>query len=536
MNKAPSPDGLALSGQSRTPILELDRVNKSFGSIRALKDVSLSVAAGEIHCLLGENGAGKSTLCNIVFGFLNLDSGEMRLAGRAFRPSDPADCLAAGISMVHQHFSVISSMTVIDNLMLGQVRGRLRRAEYADKIHELSSEYRLKIDPYKRIRDMSVGERQRVEFLKCLLRRPRLLVLDEPTAVLPPTEIDAVFGVCRQMASQGAGIILVTHKLAEVADVADRTTVLRGGRVVETSAMRGTDTASLIRAMIGRDLDSLDKALAGSLGVETESGQPDAATKHQPIGSVLHVEELSYYDSSGVARLQDVDFAVAPGEIVGLAGVEGNGQGELADILAGMLAPTAGRVLIAGRDMTGRPPREVAAAGAGIVPEDRHVSGCILRMSVAENLFLNEFRRFSRFGVLRRSAMHEAAKTIMHERDIRASGPTAPMWSLSGGNQQKAVLARELGRKPLLLLVAAQPTRGLDVGAVEAVYRRIRDARNAGAGVLLISSELSELLAVANRVLVVYRGRIVGGFPARPEHQEAIGALMSGQTQVATAA
>jgi general nucleoside transport system ATP-binding protein len=524
--------GRDFSTPTGSPILELDGLSKNFGAVPALSDVSLTVRAGEVHCLLGENGAGKSTLCNIVFGFQGPDAGRMRFCGHPFQPSGPAECLAAGIAMVHQHFSVIETMTVVENLMLGRVRGRLRRAEFAEQIRRVSRDYRLEIKPDQLIEDMSVGERQRVEFVKCLIRNPRLLVLDEPTAVLPPSEIDSLLEICRLVANDGCGVILVTHKLAEVAAIADRTTVLRGGRVVESVAMRDADISGLVRAMVGRELEALDKVMAGSLGMEADSsvrGNSVAAGPHRNAANSLKVENLVYRDPAGVARLEHVNFGVAAAEIVGLAGVEGNGQSELADIIAGIVTPTAGHVSVGGRDLTGQSPRAVAAAGVSVVPEDRQGAGCILSMSVAENLFLADLDRFCRFGILSHGAMNKASSALMRDNDIRAAGPEAPMRSLSGGNQQKAILARELSRRPLIFLLAAQPTRGLDVGAVEAVYKRIRSARDNGAGILLISSELTELLAVADRIIVMYRGRIVGECPASSAYREKLGSLMSGQ-------
>jgi simple sugar transport system ATP-binding protein len=521
-----------------SPILELNGLNKNFGASPALTDVSLTVRAGEVHCLLGENGAGKSTLCNIVFGFLQPDAGCMRFRGRSFQPSSPADCLTAGIAMVHQHFSVIESMTVVENLMLGRVRGPLRRKDFSEQIRRVSRNYQLEIEPDKLISDMSVGERQRVEFVKCLIRNPRLLVLDEPTAVLPPTEIDSLLKICRLVANDGCGVILVTHKLAEIAAVADRTTVLRGGRIVKSVAMKDADTSQLVRAMVGRELEALDKVMASSLGMEADpaSERTVSASPHRNVANALLVEDLVYRDREGATRLEHVNLNVAAAEIVGLAGVEGNGQSELADIVCGVVTPTTGRVSVGGRDLTGQSPRGVTAAGVSVVPEDRQGAGCILSMSVTDNLFLGDLDRFCRFGILRRGAMNKASSALMRDNDIRAAGPQAPMRSLSGGNQQKVILARELSRKPLLFLLAAQPTRGLDVGAVEAVYKRIRSARDNGAGILLISSELTELLAVADRIVVMYRGRIVGECPASSGYREKLGSLMSGQAATRTVA
>ncbi len=501
-------------------MLTLSGVSKRFGALAALDNVSLDIAGGEIHCLLGENGAGKSTLCNVIFGIHAPDQGSMDLAGVPYRPAGPADALAQGIAMVHQHFSLVSDMTVVDNLLLGQARGRLDRRGCARRVAVLSAEYGLAIEPFAKIQDLSVGERQRVEIIKCLMREPRLLVLDEPTAVLLPAEIAALIDVCRRVAARGCGVMLVTHKLAEITSVATRATVLRGGRTVAVSANPAGDITMLVRAMIQRELGSID----------------GEATRGEAVGAVARdvvaeISGLQYRDAQGVVRLDDVSIDVARGEIVGVAGVEGNGQSELAGILSGMLRPTGGRFVLqpGARDLTARRPGEITAAGVGVVPEDRHAVGCITAMSVAENLFLGRLAGFARMGLLRRGSFRSSAASLMQRFDVRAAGPDAAFASLSGGNQQKAVLARELTLANLAFLVAAQPTRGLDVGAVEAVYGHIRDACRRGVGVLLISSELDELLAVADRIVVFYRGRIVGTCPASAAYREQVGAMMSGQ-------
>jgi simple sugar transport system ATP-binding protein len=519
-------------------LLELQGITKRFGTVTALDEVSLSVRAGEVHCLLGENGAGKSTLCNVIFGVQAPDAGTMRLPDGPFSPAGPADSLAAGIVMIHQHFSLVPTMSAVENLMLGPLGGRLRRVEFAARIRALTAEYHLDVDLDRPVGDLSVGERQRVEIVKCLVRNPRLLVLDEPTAVLPPEEVGALLAICRRVAAAGRGVILVTHKLAEIASVADRTTVLRAGRVVESVEMARADMRALVRSMVGRDIVSLDATAAATLGVAAAPAAappPDApdrvgrrAAGGRPPEDALVLDGVSFRDAAGGVRLDGVTSVVKPGEIVGVAGVEGNGQSELGMILAGLARPSAGRVFVGGRNLTGRSAGEVSEAGVGIVPEDRHGVACIGGMSVAENLFLGRLHRFSRFGLLRRRALTAAAADLMARFDVRASGPQAPISELSGGNQQKAVLARELSVDPLVFLLAAQPTRGLDVGAVITVYGHIRAARDRGAGVLLISSELDELIAVADRILVIYRGRIVGERAAAPGNREAIGSLMSG--------
>jgi simple sugar transport system ATP-binding protein len=526
--------GSALAeGPPSGPVLAIRGLAKNFGALAALTDVSLTIERGQVHCLLGENGAGKSTLCNVIFGVHTPDAGDIEFEGAPFRPVGPAAALAAGVAMVHQHFSVIGTMTVVDNLMMGQVSGRLHRRLFADRIRSLSLTYDLAVDPDRLVDDLSVGERQRVEIVKCLMREPHLLLLDEPTAVLPPPEVDALLAVCRKVADSGCGVVLVTHKLAEIAKVADMVTVLRAGRVVDSGTIRGSDMGRFVRAMVGRDVATLDRAVSTSLGAmmtgsaKSPEGEGESQSPRH-LEDALVVDGVSFQDRAGIKRLDEITIEVGRGEIVGIAGVEGNGQSELGNILAGLAAPTSGRVFVAGREVTGLRPKAITAAGVGIVPEDRHAIGCILGMSIAENLFLNDLGAFSTFGFVRRGAMMAAAADLMRRQDIRGPGPAAPMSSLSGGNQQKAVLARELSLDPLVFLLAAQPTRGLDIGAIGAVYVRIRAARDAGAGVLLISSELDELIAVADRILVIFRGHIIGAQPADPGARATIGRLMAG--------
>ncbi|WPB55786.1 ABC transporter ATP-binding protein [Xylophilus sp. GOD-11R] len=505
------------------PLLELSGLGKSFGRLRVLDDISLSLEAGEVHCLLGENGAGKSTLCNLIFGVHAPDRGSMRLDGADYRPGRPADALAQGIAMVHQHFSLVPDVSVVDNLLLGQSRGVLRRAECADRMRALGERYGMPLDPYARVADLSVGERQRVEIVKCLMREPRLLVLDEPTAVLLPEEIQALLQVCERVAAQGCGVALVTHKLAEIRQVARRATVLRGGRIVARSDTPADDISQLVRAMIQRDLaDPSDVVPATPARAATPVGQA------APVPALM-VDGLTVQDIQGVTRLDNFTVLVAPGEIVGVAGVEGNGQVELAGVLSGLVPATQGRFFVGGDELTGRSPREITQSGVGIVPEDRHASGCVTPMSVAENMLLNRLGDYRRWGLLDRAALRRDAQQLMQTYDVRAAGPDAAFGGLSGGNQQKAVLARELTTAGLRFLMAAQPTRGLDVGAVEAVYGHIVGACSRGVGVLLISSELDELLQVADRIVVLYRGRIMGECEAHPSQRERIGAWMAGQ-------
>jgi general nucleoside transport system ATP-binding protein len=512
------------------PLLSLSQLTKRFGSFAALSEVSLDLRPGEVHCILGENGAGKSTLCNLIFGVHRPDGGAMRYRGAAFHPSGPADALAQGIAMVHQHFSLVSDMSVVDNVLLGRERGILNRRECARQLEKLAADYGLPLDPLAKIEDLSVGERQRVEIVKCLIRDPHLFVLDEPTAVLLPDEISALLDVCRRVAASGRAVVLVTHKLAEIKKVADRVTVLRAGRTVAASSEPAKDIDALVRAMIQGSVEALDTSAASILGLE-----PVKHVGHEPASKTkveaLQIDGLTVKDYQGVTRLDNFTLTVDRGEIVGVAGVEGNGQSELTAVLAGMMAPTEGHIYLGTTELTGRSPKEITAAGVGIVPEDRHAVGCVLGMSLAENIYLNRLDEFTRFGFLRRSALEREAAALMQRFDVRARGPGALFSSLSGGNQQKAVLAREIMLPNLSCLIAAQPTRGLDVGAVAAVYSHIRNACSGGIAVLLVSSELDELLTVADRIVVLYRGRIMGSCPADPARRESIGAMMAGQPQ-----
>ncbi|HEY2560478.1 MAG TPA: ABC transporter ATP-binding protein [Caldimonas sp.] len=521
---------------ARETLLAIDGVGKRFGDLAALDDVSLEIAAGEIHGLLGENGAGKSTLCNIVFGVHRADAGAMRLGGAPYRPGGPADALAAGVAMVHQHFSLVGDLSVVDNLLLGQARGFLRRGEFAAEVARLSETFGLALRPQAIVQDLSVGERQRVEIVKCLMRRPRLLVLDEPTAVLLPDEIDGLLRVCERVAASGCGIVLVTHKLAEIRRTAHRVTVLRHGHVVARSDAPADEIDRLVRAMIQRDLAGAAPALRAAVGSDVRTnGAAAAATQDAgaagvdpPAEVVLRVEGLGLRDADGVPLLDGIAFTVRRGEIVGIAGVEGNGQSELVAVLSGATAATAGGFHVDDAPMSDRAPKALTAAGVGVVPEDRHREGSVPAMSLALNLALSTLQRFRRWGLVDRAALAGEARERMRAFDIRAAGPDVPFASLSGGNQQKAVLARELSLPGLRLLVAAQPTRGLDVGAVEAIYAQIRAAADRGVAVLLASSELDELLAVADRLLVMYRGRVMGECAASQESRPRIGAWMAG--------
>ncbi len=519
-------DSPAIKAAEAPALLKLEGIGKRFGEFAALADIDIAFNPGEVHCLLGENGAGKSTLCNLVFGIHQPTAGAMTYEGEAYRPANPRDALARRIAMVHQHFSLVDELSVTDNLLLGKGLGRVNRKAEAQRLLDLATEFGLSLDPAALVGALSVGQRQRVEIVKCLMRRPQLLILDEPTAVLLPEEIESLLQLCRRVADSGCAVVLVTHKLAEIARVADRATVLRAGKVVARSQSPAGEIDALVRAMIRRE----DAGEGGDkFGVDALP-ERTARTSFQTAHEALQLDAISAMDAIGVKRLDAITLSIRQGEIVGIAGVEGNGQSELGMILAGLARPSEGRWFANGHELTTASPAAITAAGVGIVPEDRHKVGAIGQLPLADNIFLNRMAEFTRFGMIDRKRRNSAAAELVSRFDIRTAGTGVPFSSLSGGNQQKAVLARELTTPGLKFLLAANPTRGLDIGAVEAVYRFIMDAARSGVGVLLISSELDELLAVAHRIAVFYRGRIIGERPAEPQYREDIGALMSGQT------
>ncbi|GAB2832716.1 ABC transporter ATP-binding protein [Actinocorallia aurea] len=511
------------------PALELTGVGKTFGKVRALDAVDLTVRAGEVHCVLGENGAGKSTLCNLIFGSAALDEGDMRLFGETYRPRRPAEALALGVAMVHQHFSLVPTLSVAENLLLAE-RTRLRMPDLTGRVAAIEAEYGLKVDLSARIADLPVGERQSVEIVKCLLRDPRLVLLDEPTAVLGPAEVEALLATCRRIADAGRAVVLVTHKLGEIERAGDAATVLRGGTVAGSGPLADFTKDELVELMVGRHLADLDPLLVAGLDADA-AGEGhevhEAAEDGEP--PVVSLRGLRVRGAHGADVLDGVDLDLRPGEIVGIAGVEGNGQSELVAVLSGALTPDGGTFTLDGTDLTRAAPATRTAAGLGVIPEDRHHEGCVPGMTVADNLFLGRLHEFRRFGLLDRKAMRARAAEVIAEHGIRASGPDAHLRTLSGGNQQKVVVARELALDPLRCLIAAQPTRGLDIGAVDAVLSRVRDAAASGAAVLVVSSELPELLTLCDRVMVAYRGRLLGPVtPGAPGARDAIGRLMLG--------
>jgi simple sugar transport system ATP-binding protein len=476
--------------------------------------IDLTVEPGQIHALLGENGAGKSTLMNVLYGLSEPDDGEILLDGKAVHFRGPGDAIKAGIGMVHQHFMLVPVFTVAENVVLGDERvlrlGWLDRRRIRREVAELSEQYGMPVDPDAVVGDLPVGVQQRVEIIKALLREAEVLILDEPTAVLIPQEIDELIKVMRALRESGKSIVFITHKLKEVKAVADTITVIRRGQVVG-SADPDTTEAELASMMVGRDVVlQVDKAPA------------------RPGEQVLRISGLSVDSELGHRVVDEVSLDVQAGEILAVAGVQGNGQNELVEALLGLRHPAAGSVTVDGRDITGATPKQVLRAGVGYVPEDRQHDGLVAEFSVAENLVLDQYDSapFAAGVSLQRQALRANAEKQVSEFDIRTSSIDSPVGTLSGGNQQKVVVARELARS-LKLMVVSQPTRGVDVGSTEAIHRRIVQARDNGVAVVIVSSELDEVLALADRIAVMCGGRIVGVLPAGASRDE-IGLMMAG--------
>ncbi len=496
--------------------LELRGIVKRFPGVLANDRIDLSLRAGEILALLGENGAGKTTLMNILYGLLTPDAGEIRVDGRPVRLRSPADALRLGIGMVHQHFTLVPVMTVAENVMLGvePTRGRffLRIDEAIRRVQDISARFALQVDPKAYVKDLPVGVQQRVEILKVLYREARVLILDEPTAVLTPQEVEELFGILRGLAKGGRSIIFITHKLKEALALADRIVVLRAGRVVGETTPGRTTESELAAMMVGH-------------GVERVARE----RRSRPGSTVLAVRDLWVLDERGLPAVRGVNLAVGAGEVVGIAGVHGNGQTELMEALAGRRPASSGVIEVLGRRLTRFSPRQLVEMGVGYVPEDRHRDGLVLNFTVYENLALNTYYRppARRGPMLRIAALRERARQLVEAFDIRTPTVEARVATLSGGNQQKLIMAREFSR-PIRLLLASQPTRGLDVASVEYVHRQILRQRDQGAGVLLVSTELDEVLALCDRIAVMYRGRIVAELPAEQASRERLGLLMAG--------
>jgi general nucleoside transport system ATP-binding protein len=501
--------------------VQLRGITKRFPGVVACDGVDLSVDSGQVHALLGENGAGKSTLMNILFGLYRPDEGQILLNDQAQSFRSPADAIAAGIGMVHQHFMLVPVFTVAENVMLGVEPtgplGRLERAEAHRRVEELSERFGLAVDPEATIEDLPVGVQQRVEILKALYRDARCLILDEPTAVLTPTEIAELMEIVRQLAEGDRSVIFISHKLREVLAIADDISVLRNGKVVGHTTPAETDEQALAAMMVGRDV---------KLVVEKARSTPG-----EPV---LDVDNLVVGDDRGQRVVDGVSFEVKAGEIVALAGVQGNGQTELVEAITGLRPPRSGSVRFDGRDVTGWPPDDLFRAGLAHVPEDRQRDGLIGSFAVSSNLVLNQIeeRPFSRRLSIDRRAVRTHAEELVDQFDVRTASVQSAVSTLSGGNQQKVIIAREFFHADRLL-VLSQPTRGLDVGSIQYIHRQVVAKRDEGVGVLLNSSELDEVLALADRVAVIYRGRIVGVLAREEASRDRIGLLMAGAVEEA---
>ncbi len=496
------------------PLLELKGITKRFPGVVANDDVHFELAKGEVHALLGENGAGKSTLMNILYGLYHPDEGEIRLNGERVQIDSPSRAIDLGIGMVHQHFMLIPVMTVAENIVLATEPHKGPFIDIAGaeaRVRELSERFGLAVRPAARVESISVGQQQRAEILKALYRGAEILILDEPTAVLTPQEARELFEIIASLKAEGKSIVFITHKLNEVLEVADRITVLRRGKTIETVPGAGATEEGLAKLMVGREV---------LLRVEKKPAQPG-----KPL---LAVNGLEVEDERGLPAVRGVSLEVRGGEIVGLAGVDGNGQSELVDAIAGLRKVQGGRIVVGEKDITGASARDSLDAGVGHIPEDRHLRGLVLDFTLAENLALHDYRTppESRFGWLYPGRIVANARRVLQEFDVRGGGPETPAASLSGGNQQKVVVAREVNRNPDVLL-AAQPTRGLDVGAIEFGHQRLIRERAEGRAILLVSLELEEILSLSDRILVMFEGRIVGEYSPDVTEEE-LGIAMTG--------
>ena len=511
------------------PTLELSSISKRFGPVTACDRVNLAVAPGEIVGLLGQNGAGKSTLMKIVLGLVPPDAGEVRVDGVVRTIRDPNHAASLGIAMVHQHFSVIDALTVWENVHLG-AGGSLDPAKLRREVQELSAAYDLVIDPDARVGDLNASQRQRLEIIKCLRRDPAVIILDEPTSVLTLAESRRLFEVLRRMvADRQRAVVLISHKLDEILHATDRVVIMRDGRVVQEMPTPAADAPTLARAMVGREVSLRTEASAlGILGELTAAGDDGERADEVAGGEVvLAVRGATAVGNDGRPLLDGLDLELRAGEILGVAGVEGNGQVALTEVFSSLLELDSGDVTLAGEAIPTGVPGAMGRAGVAVIPEDRHASGCVLDLTVAENLVLANTGDVSRWGMLNRSRIERLARRLIDRFEIYTPSPHIPLRLLSGGNQQKVVLARELSGAPKVL-VASQPTRGLDVGAIEYMNGRLRAAADDGVAVLLISTELEEILDLADRVTVIFRGRLAGSMPRGTVDLERLGLMMGG--------
>ncbi|GAA0332300.1 guanosine ABC transporter ATP-binding protein NupO [Bacillus carboniphilus] len=499
-------------------VIEMLNIRKEFPGIVANDNVTLQVKPGEIHALLGENGAGKSTLMNVLFGLYQPENGEIRVRGEKVEITSPNIANDLGIGMVHQHFMLVDDFTVTENIILGKepTKGKLfnNQKHARNKVKEISEKYGLKVDPDARIADISVGMQQRVEILKTLYRGADILILDEPTAVLTPQEIMDLIQIMKNLIREGKSIILITHKLKEIMEVCDRVTVIRKGVGIDTLNVSDTNPNELASLMVGRDVI-----------FTTEKGQAN------PKDVVLSIEKLVVKDSRGVPAVKNLNLELKAGEIVGIAGVDGNGQSELIEAITGLRKVESGVISLNGKQIQNQKPRKITESGVGHIPQDRHKHGLVLDFPIGENMVLQTYyqKPFSKGSVLNFPAIYDKARALIEEFDVRTPSATTPARALSGGNQQKAIIGREVDRNPDLL-IAAQPTRGLDVGAIEFIHRRLIEQRDQGKAVLLLSFELDEIMNVSDKIAVIYEGSIVAVVDPKETTEQELGLLMAGST------
>ena len=496
-------------------VIEMREITKVFGEFVANDKINLELRKGEIHALLGENGAGKSTLMNMLAGLLEPTSGEIVVNGQVVKLDSPSKAASLGIGMVHQHFMLVEAFTVAENIILGSEltkNGVLDIARATREINELSERYGLAVNPSAKVADISVGAQQRVEILKTLYRGADILIFDEPTAVLTPSEIDELMAIMKNLVKEGKSIILITHKLDEIRAVSDRVTVIRRGKSIETVEIAGATNADLAEMMVGR-----------SVSFKTEKQEA------QPKEVILSIKDLVVNENRGVPAVKNLSLDVRAGEIVGIAGIDGNGQSELIQAITGLRKIESGSVELKGQSIVGLHPRQITEMSVGHVPEDRHRDGLVLEMMISENIALQTYYKepLSKKGILNYTNIIRYAKQLMQEFDVRAASEIVPASALSGGNQQKAIIAREVDRNPDLLIVS-QPTRGLDVGAIEYIHKRLIQERDNGKAVLVVSFELDEILNVSDRIAVIHDGKIQGIVTPETTNKQELGVLMAG--------
>ncbi|TGA97785.1 ABC transporter ATP-binding protein [Sporolactobacillus shoreae] len=495
--------------------IEMRHIRKAFPGIVANDDITLQVNEGEIHALFGENGAGKSTLMNILFGLYQPDEGEILVHGKKAKITDPNDANNLGIGMVHQHFMLIEKFTVAENIILGReprIHGRLDMNKAVKIVRNLSEKYGLDVNPLEKVENITVGMQQRVEILKTLYRGSDILIFDEPTAVLTPIEIQELIEIMKRLVSEGKSIILITHKLKEIFEACDRVTVIRRGKVIDSLSLGETNPDELANMMVGRQVNT------------QINDEP-----YEPKEKILDVQNLTVLDSRKVKAVNDLSLTVHGGEILGVAGVDGNGQTELIEAISGMRKVKSGIIEIDGRDMTNHRTRKITEAGLGYIPEDRQKHGLVLDFTVGENLVLQTYyqKPYAKAGILNQKVISKKARQLIEEYDVRTPGERTLARSLSGGNQQKVIVAREVDRSPKLL-VAAQPTRGLDIGAIEFIHGKLLEEKKKGKAILLVSFELDEILHLADRIAVIYEGHIIDIVNPKETSEHELGLLMAG--------